>query len=746
MTKNDITDNTNNNTNTNNKKRSKACLNCRKAKVKCLKSSTSELNLTTTPCNRCVLHGLECVYEYKVKTYTSAFKKRQLDETLPSSNSIITPSLPAPLKSDSLSQPIEQSQSQSQLQPQLQPQSSKWKSSIEQRLDGLGDQLVSLIDKINSTTNTNDSQLSVKKSKINDLGQSLLKLSSNINENTNTNTNTNSNSNINISSISNPNPNPNNTDSTSTSKTSTDYQKDPLFPSYKNAKQFFVFFNQKISPQLFGFDISKYSFDLIWNSCPLLVVTISCIASIHHPNLNHLSSSLELLIYKISNKLLYSYPNNHLQAFNTIIALVLCGFWFKNNQLFTGLALQIANSFNLLKSNKFKNISKFDRLKLWYLLYILDSQQSLVFNTNTLFNNDDSTILNSKKLLSLKEKEQIEEKEIEESNDIPLPMDIRLLSQLEYHHAINAAFSGNGWDLLSPNKFGLPFKTNLQLDKWMVQWTILLNPFKNIPIWSSKSTLIYYNFAKMYINSFSIRNFDNLNNLPSLNDLSNEESDDALENEIGNDENKTANHIDNKDNKDNEEEDDDEEEEEGEDYDEDHSSSNDEDDIATLSPQQSHRVALSAAETILNLVVNDHDILNNLKYVPVHIHIMLYYAALLILKHNTNIGTSNQNESVFTESIKFINLVKKLKVSILNNKPIDKHFSLNLINQLDNLIIDKINSLKPVFNSTSQLQILTNIQNTNNHDLHQSDGSDDGKQRISAWPGVDASHPFKKVD
>ena len=83
--------------------------------------------------------------------------------------------------------------------------------------------------------------------------------------------------------------------------------------------------------------------------------------------------------------------------------------------------------------------------------------------------------------------------------------DMRLVSQVEYNQAINEAFKGTAWDLLAPASFGIPSKSNLELDRWMVSWTVLLSPESFGAIWSTKSTLIYYNFAKMHINSSAVK-------------------------------------------------------------------------------------------------------------------------------------------------------------------------------------------------------------------------------------------------
>ncbi|GME99099.1 unnamed protein product [[Candida] boidinii] len=178
--------------------------------------------------------------------------------------------------------------------------------------------------------------------------------------------------------------------------------------SKDDAKELFKYFDCNISSQLFGFTISHYSVDDIWDNCPILVATICSIASIHHPFLSNLSTSLETIVHRLSQEILFSPPENEIQGFNTVVALCFCGFWFQQKQMFTGLALQLASKMRLndvkayernINSNK-NGISSKDRLKLWYLLYILDGQQSMVFNRQPMIQSkNDKAIINSRQLL-----------------------------------------------------------------------------------------------------------------------------------------------------------------------------------------------------------------------------------------------------------------------------------------------------------------------------------------------------------
>lgn len=464
-------------------------------------------------------------------------------------------------------------------------------------------------------------------------------------------------------------------------------------------------------------------------------------------------------------------PKSELEGFNTIVALILCSFWLLDSQMFTGLALQIAkeiglNSINSTRTEK-NGLNKKDKLKLWYLLYVLDGQQSLTFNRQPLVDANDYTLKNVRGLLlhaptkEIKNKESNVEKEeigIKQSNTTISTVsssemasnggftDLRLISQVEYNQALNAAFNGNAWDLLSPASFGMPSKSNLELDKWMVSWTVLLSPVSNGAVWSSKSTLIYYNFAKMHINSSSVRNLQTSSTTDGM--LPKWESSSKIE-QLDDVNNRTDVEIDSEDESD----------------DEDEFISNKE----LVSENQTivnANIAVNAASTVLNLVVNDNDILNNLKYVPVHIHIMLYYAALLLvnppLESNNKLITVTQEQ--FCEKI-LANLktVKKLQKKIYMNLPTDKKFGNRLIKSLENILDEKLDSMKKEIESNiemdkdkkrellQEIAIFVELNEAEDNKSAEQDYSDSdqilsrtatpGPEKISAWPGSHHGHP-----
>lgn len=522
---------------------------------------------------------------------------------------------------------------------------------------------------------------------------------------------------------------------------STDFRDTVL--TIDEARELFQFFDNNISQQLFGFEIKRFSMDVIWETSPILVCAICTIAAMHYPAVKIASKQEELQLHlqRLCAELLFKgKPKTEAEGFNAIVALTLCSFWLSDSQRFTGLALQLAKEFGFNRrrpAQKAESLTEKDRLKLWYLLYVLDGQQSMSLNRDSLFSADDFLVSHSRDLLLPAKSKQItaapnDKKVVEKTPAEPLPpsavlTDLRLVSQVEYNQALSEAFKGNAWELLAPLALGIPSKSNLELDKWMVSWTVLLAPISNGAVWLSKSTLIYYNFAKMHINSGVIRRLqidtgDRAVVFPNWDKYRQVADEETVQ---------TAPQQED--------------------------SSDDEDDFikntelsAADVPMLHLDIAVNAARTVLNLVLNDTDILNNLKYVPVHIHIMLYYAAMLLVSP----PSETQDVAFFSSVMASLGVVKALHRRMLANLPVDKSFGHQLLSSLEDVISERSRSLKNEINAAdldssvktdllNQLsQILSSLQIETLPDSPISSGEASPKpEKISAWPGSHHGHP-----
>lgn len=534
--------------------------------------------------------------------------------------------------------------------------------------------------------------------------------------------------------------------------------------SFAEAEALFTFFDTNISQQLFGFEIRKFQVSQIWETSPLLLCAVCTIAAIHYPDpsISSKQISLQQHLHSLCSDILFQpRPKSAIEGFNIIVALILCSFWLSDSQRFTGLALQLAKEYGLNKpvSKLDTSLNPKDRLKLWYLLYVLDGQQCMSLNRESLFDSNDYSIKNSRALLLKKKPLEIQngywsgkegtitaakkENDLDRSNDdakYSHLTDLRLVSQVEYNLAIREAFKGNAWDLIAPSSFGIPSKSNLELDKWMVSWTVLLAPVNNGAVWLSKSTLIYYNFAKMHINCSVLRElqietgsenvifpkWEKYHELsksaepqdgPSITAESDSDSEDGDEELITNTELMTRDQT-----------------------------------LLNLN------IAVNAAQTVLNLVLSDKDIINNLKYVPLHIHIMLYYAALLLVNPPPTDGLSvgeEKSETYFSKIIESLRIAKALQKKIYANLPTDKSFGNKFILSLDEVVIDRTSRLKTELEDSNlsseqksqfgdQLSSLK-FSNENIEYIPESSGSSrEASPRasgIAAWPGSHHGHP-----
>ncbi|QPG72753.1 hypothetical protein FOA43_000054 [Brettanomyces nanus] len=732
-------------------KRSKACTNCRRSKVRCVKLGDDEV------CKRCRNQGIQCVYEYKIASYRivgtgakadppcqqrlvhplaplSRLPHSSASSTMASISNLLNPSDESPEPPHTSSEPPHTSS-----EPLNSPKF-EWQNSVEERLKNFDSKLGSIITILNDQ---NSSPHPIRQlPSLNAFMGNALSVATSTSPCISSNVPVTKfgpisrNSSLDLTMISPPNKR--------RKIEHKDHKSLDDILTRKQAMELFNYFDANISSQLFGFSVGQYSVNSVWETCPLLVATICCISSIHHPVFNNLFTSLEALIHKLSMDTLSSSPKTELEAFNTIMALCFCGFWFQKDQMFTGLALQLARSMNLMSSlNKQSKIPRKDRVKLWFLLYILDGQQSLVFNRQTLVDPRDITLSKGKSILL--EAEDFEAGKIEGANKDQQPAqdhsfestysNLRLVSQVQYHQAIDCAFEEEAWDLFAPASFGLPYKTNLELDKWMVQWTVLLSSLKACPVWSSKSTLIYYNFAKMHINSTAIRKLQIVGTeLPRLDQC--EVDDDWNENSKKIETGKGA-QLDTNGNPIEENENSEEDENDDSDY------NTYQDIIKEMSPYQSRRVsselAFSAAETVLKIVLEDPNIISALRYVPIHIHIMLYYAALLVLR--TPSYLISNREASFEESLRSIRMVKKLRIAVLANTPTDREFAQRLVVALTSILREKVKTLKErISRETDGDRKFKQLE-----DMLSSNDSMFLKHRkphkIMAWPGFDSGHP-----
>lgn len=408
-------------------------------------------------------------------------------------------------------------------------------------------------------------------------------------------------------------------------------------------------------------------------------------------------------------KLLEDKASNQFKLFMKILALILGAFWIESSQRFFGLAVQLAADLNIseifskisaetdstdstenIRNNNdkqcaeifdytlFKNytISKIDKLKLWYLIYILDSQQAIFFKkskiistTNVIENprrfildsllgyfpqNDEKALLMNSENSKNSELSSKSESQLHTLNEKLIKLtgfynNFNLVSQLEFSKATSLIFQGEGLLLLDPETFGIPWKTNLDLDKWMVHWTCLLTPINQSGNpWIIKQTIIYYNFAKLYLNNeLTAKNQHILDITGARNNIKGTESEQRslLGRNTG---------------------------------------EFDADNFGEFEEIYTEDIALLSAQTLIEYIIKDNDIKKNLPFCPIHIHIMSYFSAICLLDSSKHyFGNIQQFSSISGAE-------NKSKTKKINLKDIDKQ----KLKALINLYIEKLVLIK----------------------------------------------------
>lgn len=742
-------------------KRIHACLRCRKSKVKCDNNGEA-------PCKRCKLSGLECIFQMKVPSYSSTEVK-----------------------------PVE-----AELSP---VRKEKWENKVDDRLEGFGDTLnnilgflkdgkfTNLLEPVQVTGRDGHGHMTQPIHHSGPVESSLVKEPSGFSGSYAGHRYDESGLASMMTYSTNLDP------SVTFNKPAQGWQEKrkqsfdghnrsskklklnseanvKLLVKFGDFQELFAVFSRTSVPYLFGYDISSLDRRLMYVTSDLFVSLVCLIGAVGSPRYAHLVDYLrDLYSQQVSDVVLKNKGSNcfsfdedsasigeaeynrfislcsdrpeqkawslltkeerksevtnlrDFQLYLNIAALCIATLWFEKSQLFLGVAYQLASELKLNRSYaqakikslapeeteageaEKKNVSYLtdtNKLKLWYLLYLADGQHSVLTNRPSMVNGSDFSLKNSRKLLidgdstaeldsaALLKREgtgatskTLNEQLISKATTYN---DLNLVSHLELTQAMNAVFSGDAWDILTPDLFGLPWKTNLDLDKWMVHWTCLLTPIHIGNNWAIKSTFIYYYFARMHINNEFFKVLTGIKGTASnpVNSL-----------------------------------------------------------VKKNQELDSSEIAVLSAQALIQSVTRDRDIIDSLRYAPIHIFVMLYYSALVLLESD---ATEINRRTDFTEvSTKYYNnliLVKSLINIFAENLPVDRDFGLKLTSSLQRKFELKCQNLKRFSEAhldTSNVDKIRQLDDLNEDEVNHLLDKEDSKSRaqILAWPGTNHGHP-----
>lgn len=476
-------------------------------------------------------------------------------------------------------------------------------------------------------------------------------------------------------------------------------------------------------PHLYGFPFDGLNVDNLWNNSPLLLVAICTITCAHYPNLDTKFEALNSSLHWFASQLLRT-PDSNMNLEHDILGLIIASLWLSQSKMFSSLAIQLARTWRIdqLYSPKLE--------KLWYLLYILDGTENLTSHKSPSIYKDMEPIIkdsrrsvieklentstegqffrkalidydqNTKHTATHKQLELLNEVRSEkfELNNTTL-QDLRLLTQLEYHMAMESVFHNKNthlsslhdesleatMTLLPTEKFGIPWTNNMDLDEWMISWTIALQNIKmqNDP-WCFKSTLLYYNFARMHINTKAL--------------LQGKKS--ALIGDVGSSELVNLWHSQTPTNRTK---------------------------VDSTELSATKEISRSSAITLLKLATKDKDLVPIFQFFPVHIYIMLYYASLVVLNPSMiNEISQKEAQQGFTLVTKFKNVLEEVAIS-------DRVLKKNLVKALSQLLQNF--KLEFSANNKDSRKVYELID-------HEKTTTPNEKQRpILAWPGTNPGHP-----
>ncbi|CEP61679.1 uncharacterized protein LALA0_S03e08350g [Lachancea lanzarotensis] len=490
-------------------------------------------------------------------------------------------------------------------------------------------------------------------------------------------------------------------------------------------------FNDRFAPQLFGYEIGPLDVSTLWRRSPFLLLSICTVTCLHHPfmksKFNMLKRSFEV---GASQCLTQEVPA--IQVEHTILALVIGALWLESGQMLVSVAIQLARFHRLDQPNTLtSSLGRSPLQRLWYLLYIVDGNQNLVFHKSpSIHKESEPLILNSRRdvigsltspqvrgVLSANYRAHgkvVNNRQLELLNEvecrkISIPgttlRELRLLGQLEYHMAMESVFSGNRNNspdlersmqatatLLDPSNFGVPWVSNLELDKWMISWTITLQniDFRSDP-WCLKSTLLYYNFARMHINM-----------KPSLgggrSSVFNSGTTDLMKIWQSPDPAVFSN--------------------------------------PTRGKSASHDISFSAAQSLIKLATEDNDITSIFQFLPMHVHAMLYYASLVLLDPTDVLHGLSPNRKVLATRYKTVNNLKSL---ISKTPSSDPNFRAKTLDSLSQLLDNFAAKCLAVDTGNTQDDHGARFQEIIEEEHP---AREERKPRtIIAWPGTNPGHP-----
>ncbi|KAH8791003.1 hypothetical protein F5882DRAFT_400851 [Hyaloscypha sp. PMI_1271] len=264
------------------------------------------------------------------------------------------------------------------------------------------------------------------------------------------------------------------------------------------AEEMFQIFERSLNQYLWGGIVLLHK-DLlsVRRSSSLLLAAILTVTALHIPG----KTSTFDVCYAEFLDLVSASMMDRYHTLDGIRGLCIGAFWLSDvSWKLSGHAVRIATELNLHRSyaRAIKGSQEhFEGARLWYLLYVCDHHFSIAYGRPPVIQ-DDASIVQHEKFLQLPGATQA---------------DFRLHSQVAIFIILTQIYNAFGPEVeakLEESDLGRLRQWNIEIDRWRVRWEPQLAPNTHISSYPSKGVNLHYHFAKLQLNSLSLRGFEQL--------------------------------------------------------------------------------------------------------------------------------------------------------------------------------------------------------------------------------------------
>ncbi|PUU76314.1 hypothetical protein B9Z19DRAFT_990871 [Tuber borchii] len=271
------------------------------------------------------------------------------------------------------------------------------------------------------------------------------------------------------------------------------------------ADALFTIFRDSLNHYLFDVALTHNTLEAARASSCLLTAAIFTVSSLHLPQHHHLFPKLCREFLRLVSSSMF----DRYHQMDDVRALCIGAFWLTElSWKLSGHAVRIATEMGIHQSFR-KALAgspeHFERARLWYLLYICDHHFSIAYGRPPVIHDH----------------EPMRKYELYLQSSLAIEGDNRLISQVSLFvimTRIYNCFEGEAEGEISDESLSQLAGFNEQLDNWRNTWRARLQTNAFVGDYSAKSVDLHYHFAKLQLNSLSLRGASTatINNLSPL--------------------------------------------------------------------------------------------------------------------------------------------------------------------------------------------------------------------------------------